>query len=286
MEVIKNELDINGYCIIDNVLDESEIDQSKEMFYNWQKTIFNHDKIHNTVNPHGIYKYHEIGHQRHAWFIRTNPKVQNIFKKLWNTDDLIVSFDGSCFISKDNNKKDKIWTHTDQGPNNNNKCYQAFVSLTNNEERTLVVYKGSHLYHQKYFQDKNIKSKSNWHLIDHTVLENLKDSKKVLKVKAGSLVIWDSRCFHQNQYGKPFSEERIVQYVCYFPKNNKYNTPAMIKKRQKYFDDRRTTSHWPAPIKVNGKQPRTFGDESKIIDYSRLIKPDLDDMILDIKKII
>ena len=59
----------------------------------------------------------------------------------------------------------------------------------------------------------------------------------------------------------------------------------MQKKRKKYFEDRRTTSHWPAPIKVNGKQGRTFGDESKIIDYSKLEKPYLDDMIEEIEKL-
>ena len=34
--------------------------------------------------------------------------------------------------------------------------------------------------------------------------------KVVLNIPAGSLVLWDSRTFHQNQYGKPNSEERIV----------------------------------------------------------------------------
>ena len=276
----------NGYCIIPNVLNESEIQEAKEMFFRWQKTIKDHDKIHKELDPHGIYKYHEIGHQRHAWFIRTKPKVQEIYKKLWETDELIVSFDGSCYISKNNKQKDKIWTHTDQGPNNNTKCYQGFVALTSNKERTLVVYEGSHIYHKKYFEEKGIKSKSNWHLIDHNVLKNLSDSKKVLDIKAGSLVIWDSRCFHQNQFGKPESEERLVQYVCYLPKSHEKNTTAMQKKRKKYFEDRRTTSHWPAPIKVNGKQGRTFGDESKIIDYSKLEKPYLDDMTKEIEKII
>ena len=116
----------------------------------------------------------------------------------------------------------------------------------------------------KYFEEKGIKSKSNWHLIDHDVLATMRESKRILKVPAGSLVIWDSRSFHQNQYGEPESEKRMVQYVCYFPKNHKNNTPAIQKKRRKYFEERRTTSHWPAPIKVNGKQGRTFGDNSKI----------------------
>ena len=60
----------------------------------------------------------------------------------------------------------------------------------------------------------------------------------------------------------------------------------MQKKREKYFMERRMTSHWPYPIKVNSLQPRTYGDDSKNIDYSTLIKPNLDDYISIIKTLI
>ena len=286
MQKFKRELETQGYCIIPNVLTSEEIKKAKTMFEDWQKTIDNHDKIHKAIDPHGIYKHHEVGHQRHAWFIRTHPKVQEVYKSIWDTDDLIVSFDGSCYIDKNNKQKDKIWTHTDQGPDNDTQCYQGFVSLTSNVERTLIVYEGSHLYHKKYFEEKGIKSKTNWHLIDHDVLDNLKETKRALEVSAGSLVIWDSRCFHQNRFGAPESEERMVQYVCYYPKDHKKNTLAIQKKRNKYFEERRTTSHWPAPIKVNAKQGRTFGDDSILIDYSKLKAPILDDMMDEIKKLI
>ena len=286
MQNYKAELASQGYCIIPNVLTSDEIDTAKTMFKEWQKTIDDHDKIHRAIDPHGIYKHHEVGHQRHAWYIRTNPKVQEAFKSIWNCDDLIVSFDGSCYIDKNNKQKDKIWTHTDQGPDNDTQCYQGFVALTSNVERTLIVYESSHLYHKKYFEEKGGKSKSNWHLIDHDILDNLKHTKRALEVPAGSLVIWDSRCFHQNRYGAPESEERMVQYVCYFPRNHKHNTLAIHKKRQKYFEERRTTSHWPAPVKVNGKQGRTYGNDSILIDYSKLKVPVLDDMMSEIQKLI
>ena len=71
-----------------------------KIYFTNGKTIPNHDKIHNQIDPHGIYKYHNTGHQEHAWYIRTNPKVIEIFQNIWKTDDLVVSFDGSCYISK------------------------------------------------------------------------------------------------------------------------------------------------------------------------------------------
>jgi len=35
----------------------------------------------------------------------------------------------------------------------------------------------------------------------------------------------------------------------------------MIKKKQKAFNEIRTTSHWPAKVKLFPKNPRTYGKE-------------------------
>ena len=284
---VQTELTNKGYCVIPNVLSDDEINEAKRLFYDWQKTIPNHDKVHNMIDPHGIYKYHQVGHQEHAWYIRTQPNVIAIFKKLWNCNKVVVSFDGSCYISKETIKKDAIWTHTDQAPNTKDlQCYQGFVALTSNKERTLVVYEGTHDYHQKYFEEKNIKSSNNWQLIDHETLREMSVKKKVLDVPAGALVLWDSRIFHQNQYGAPNSEERIVQYVCYLPDKQPKNTKSQQSKRLKYFEELRTTSHWPYPIRVNGLQPQTYGDKSRMIDNSLLRKPNLDRFLSVIKTLL
>ena len=58
------------------------------------------------------------------------------------------------------------------------------------------------------------------------------------------------------------------------------------KKRKKYFEERRTTSHWPCPIKVNGKQGRNFGNERLRINYENLRKPDLADMMDEINRLL
>lgn len=284
---ISKELKEKGYCIIPDILSKEEIDEAKKLFYKWQSTIPNHNKLHSIIDPHGIYKYHNVGHQEHAWFIRTRPNVINIYKKIWNTDKLVVSFDGTCYISKNCNKGDNIWTHTDQSPNSIGlQCYQGFIALTSNKERTLVVYEKSHLLHEKYFKERNITSSKNWQLIEHEYLNSIKESKRVLEVPAGSLVLWDSRTFHQNRYGKADSEERIVQYICYLPKINKKNSKSQSVKREKYFQELRTTSHWPYPIKVNSLQPQTYGDKNRIIDYTKLYKPDLSKYMETIKELI
>lgn len=284
---IKETLNHKGYCIVPGVLTSAEIKKCIGWFRDWQSSIPDHDYQHEKLSPHGIYKFHEAGHQRHAWYIRTRPRVREVFKGLWDTNELTVSFDGSCYIPKSLKKKDKIWTHTDQAPGKLGRhCIQGYVALTSNTERTFVCYEGTHNIHEKYFKDRGITKGGDWQLIEHDVVNAMKDYKKINDVKAGSLVLWDSRVFHQNQYGKPGSEERIVQYVCYLPKNHEKNTMAMRKKRRKYFNERRTTSHWPCPIKVNGKQGRTFGNERLRINYDALRAPRLDDMMDEIEQLL
>ena len=152
---IKNELAFNGYCIVPNILTPEEIEYSKLSFQDWMNSIPDFNNAHNTINHNGIIRYHNVGHTRHAWFIRTRPKVTNVFKTLWKTDDLIVSYDGCCYISNKNKTATSFWTHTDQAPNFKGKqCYQGFVSFTDNKERTLVVYEGTHLLHEQYFKDR------------------------------------------------------------------------------------------------------------------------------------
>ena len=218
---VRKSLEEKGYAVVKNVLTPDEIKRAREMFDEWRASVPNLDKQHNIVDPHGIYKHHEVGHQKHAWFIRTRPNVQEVFKKFWKTDELVVSFDGSCYIDKGCRKKDKCWTHTDQAPNSVGlKCIQGFVALTENKERTLVVYEGTHLVHEKYFKENGIKGTKNWFKFDEDYVASLKAKRRVLHVPAGALVLWESRTYHQNQYGNP-GEERLVQHKIHFIKNKK-----------------------------------------------------------------
>jgi ectoine hydroxylase-related dioxygenase (phytanoyl-CoA dioxygenase family) len=279
---IKNELEEKGYCVVPNIISSNEIETALDYFHKWVDTNPDMKEKHKKV-PHGIMRFYEVAHQLHAWYIRTRKNVQNVFKTIWDTDELVVSYDGCCWLSKDINKKDNIWTHVDQAPNNTEfACYQSFVALTTNITRTLVVYEGSHKLYKKYVEEKGLNHKINWQLIDHDYLKSIQHLKRVICAKAGSLVIWDSRTFHQNQYGNP--EERIVQYVSYLPKKGR--SQKMYEKRLKYLHELRTTSHWAYPVKVNGLQPQTFKNKDNLIDYSQLQKPDLEDLMSEIMRLV
>ena len=280
----------NGYCVIEDILTAEEVATAVENFREWFASHPQIEGVHSKISPHGIIKFHEVGHQRHAWYIRTRPNVINVFKDIWDTEEVVVSYDGCCYIPPNCKKKDTTWTHTDQAPTKKGlKCIQGFVALTSNTDRTLVVYEGSHKLHEEYAKEYNLTSTKDWLLIEQQYLDKISDKRKVLNIKAGSLVLWDSRTFHQNQYGNASNtnannEERIVQYVSYLPRCNL--SKKMLEKRQKYFADKRTTSHWAYPVKVNGLQPQNYGDARLKINYSELVEPKLEDLIEDITKLI
>jgi ectoine hydroxylase-related dioxygenase (phytanoyl-CoA dioxygenase family) len=202
------DLEEKGYAVVKGVLSEEKVRTASNLFYEWINTVSIQDTFYGMIKE---------GHQKHSWFIKTDPDVQAVFKKLWNTDDLVTGFDGCSWIPRSYNAIDTCWTHTDQAAAKKGlHCVQGFVSLTANTERTFVAYEGSHLLHETYMKDRGLTGARNWRLIDPEYLKDLK--RVVVKVNAGDMVLWDSRTFHQSQYGT--NEERLVQYVCFLPRNH------------------------------------------------------------------
>ena len=290
------ELDLYGYTVVKQVLTKEEVEEAVVMFRNWQKTIPNNDFVVKHMNHHGIYKFHEVGHQRHAWFIRTRPTVQEAFKKIWKTDKLIVSFDGCCYMPKDLQREDECWMHCDQGPTKQGRCcVQGMVSLTDNCERTIVMYEGTHRLHEEYCLTRDLikRQKSDFVIIDSKMREEVLDMgvRRVVEMEAGDMIVWDSRTFHENQMGPVYenpedAEERITQYVCFFPKDHPDNTQEQQLLRLQCLLENRTTNHYPCPIGLVPKQPVFFGPEQYEIDYDQLVEPDLDDLTEEIYKLV
>jgi hypothetical protein len=288
LQINIKELEENGYTIIHNVYNNEEIEEYKREFFDWYKNTKDVEKLHQVIHGNGIFKYFEIGHQRFTWLARTNPKIINIFKHLWNCDELVTGFDGCCYYPSDYKKEDIYWTHTDQSSHKKGRhCYQSFLSLTNNTERTLLIYKGSHLLHEHYFKTLNIDAPRDWCVLDKNYVSNLEDKKVYVKVNAGDLVVWDSRTFHQNTCGDlNCNEERLVQYLCYLPKNNIKNDKIQQNLRREYFEENYTTSHWPYPLTIVPLQPYYNQGTRITIDYASLPKPKLDDLKEEIEKLL
>jgi hypothetical protein len=122
------ELEENGYTIIHNVYNNEEIEEYKREFFDWYKNTKDVERLHQVIHGNGIFKYFEIGHQRFTWLARTNPKIINIFKHLWNCDEVVTGFDGCCYYPSDYKKEDVYWIHTDQSSHKKGRhCYQSFL---------------------------------------------------------------------------------------------------------------------------------------------------------------
>ena len=294
LDDIKYHLDKYGYVVVPNVLDKDEVEEYKTEFFNWFNTAPGLKDFHAKHAGNGILKFYEVAHQRFAWLVRTNPKVVDIFKGIWETDDLVTSFDGSCYYPEEFSGKANYWTHTDQSSRKVGRhCVQSFVSFTENVGRTLLLYHGSHYLHQDYFNITNTDTPNDWCVLDPDYLKGLDYRQMQLEVDPGSLVLWDSRVFHQNTCGPPHCrEERLVQYVCYLPRNHENNTEEEDIMRRRCFENRINTSHWPYPVREVPQFPTWLSEYDQhqyMINYNDLSfmdKPNIDDLREKIEKLI
>lgn len=281
-----------GYAVVPGVLSESNVTQLRGMFFDWFRQVFGDGPVDLArIGPHNIFKYHRVGQTAFMWYVR--HLVADFWGELWGQKaaedrgedpdaaapaDVVTAFDGCCWMPKDCRRRDNCWTHTDQPVSRVGfHEVQGIATLTSNKRRGFVVYPGSHRHHQAYGKTLAPKErKSSFLRIKPEFLERLRREhgivRTVVEVQAGDLVLWDSQTFHQNCYGPAGCEERLGLYTSFLPTSVKANTPAQQAKRVKYLDDR-TTSHRVAPIRVNSKQPQTYGNDELLIDYDNLPKP-------------
>lgn len=242
---IQTALKQNGFAIV-KVMGEVEVYEAKQLFYDWY-TINEISK--RPTAPHGYIRHYCAGHSAFSWYCRIHKDIQQVFKDYWNTDDLIVSYEGPTYIPFGTMRRNTCWLYREkEGKYATTPIIEGFLSLTNNIESTFCYVPGSIHYKDQFF--------------------SLEDTVKVA-IEAGDLVLYDSRLYHQHLYYS--FEERLVQPICYVPRN--MASPNTLKKRKLYFDQKRTTTYHPASIRVHPLQPQTFGDTSKLIDYSNIVDP-------------
>jgi hypothetical protein len=287
-ETLKNTISMYGVAIIPSVLNENECNKMISEIWNYFEYITqewntpidrNNEKtwkqFYNLYPLHSmLIQYWGVGHSQASWNLRQNIKIVEIFAYFWNCDinDLLVSFDGLSFnlppeITKRGWNKGNTWFHTDQSfMTNDFKCIQSFITGNdiNDYDATFSFMEKSNNYHEEFKNINNITNKNNWYKLSKEE-ENFYHNKncyiKNIKCPKGSLVLWDSRTIHcgieaNKKRLKP--NIRAIVYLCYMPRNlcNKTN----IKKKQKAFNEIRTTTHYPCKIKLFPKNPRTYGN--------------------------
>ena len=266
----------NGWAIVKGVTKADFAQETASKFWKWFEnfnTGIDREKPETwktkdwPVNLHGIIQWYGLGHEQFVWDVRMREEIIKIFAEIYKDDKLLVSFDGgNC--SKVSNVKTKSWAHIDQGHKKIGfRCVQGFLNLNPCGEKDggLVVYQGSHKLHEKIWEGGK-KATGDWYKFTPEELEIFKDC-PIVKVccEPGDIVLWDSRAVHWAKAPElgDKSRTRMVVYVSYQPA--KLATNATLNKKKTAFKERRMTSHWAAEnIKLFPKNPRTYGDDSKI----------------------
>lgn len=195
------------------------------------------------------------------------PKVKESFGLIWETEDLVVSFDaGNVFRPWKVNREWTTmgnWWHVDQnslkGEHRVGKvCVQGLVTYYKADASVggLCVIPGSHAQHTELCA----RSSSAKYMRDFVTVDSddpvLADNKGILvNAEAGDLILWDSRLVHCNtpalniptNLSAPKAEDkdiiRLVSYVCMLPRST--CTQEVLESRKKAFIHRVPTSHWP-----------------------------------------
>ncbi|KIR55925.1 hypothetical protein I315_01807 [Cryptococcus gattii Ru294] len=278
-----NDLERDGYVVVPGIIPESTCDEFISEAWDWLESFpygFKRDDKSTWTSEHlpysttgGLYNRYSVNHEAFVWKIRTDPGIRKIFEQIWDTDDLIVSFDGmnaSLPINDQTGRTDikatAPWPHIDQNPRNINRfeLYQGIANLAPNgpSDGGLCVLKGSHKLHQEYFdsiggfkpdQDVGVSENGyNYKLEDTEWYKNKGCEEVKICAGKGDLILWDSRTIHWN--ASPMGDQtRFVTYVCYCPRS--LMSPAELAKKVEVFKGRKGTTHFPYLNRIPAERP-------------------------------
>jgi len=220
-------------------------------------------------NKGGLYSQFSFAHAQFVWDAKLEPKIIELFQKVWGTDEITVSFDGGSLAvplpaeQVEDNKKP--WPHSDQSAYRPQRhCIQGLLNLLPNgpDDGGLMVMKGSARLFKEYFEELKAAGKEpeqGWPTRDgYSYSEEelawfkARGCEWVKPVmEPGDFVLWDSRSIH---YGAaPTSNnKRFAIYICYKPAA--YLTEEQRQVKQEAFDRGYCTTHDPTDFIIKSDQ--------------------------------
>lgn len=290
---VKNTIEKYGVAIIPNILNDDECNKIIDGMWKYfehitknsvypilrdnNETWRNYSKLY--LKHSMLIQHWNIGQAQFIWDLRQNEKIVDIFSKIYNVskEELLVSFDGASVHFPSEVTKigwsTKTEYHCDQSfIRNDFECIQGWINAfdTNEGDATLSILEKSNLFHKDFKDEHDINIsdiKSDWFILGNNTGNYVKSYlnkgclERKIKCPKGSLVLWDSRTIHCGTgplRGRETSNFRTVVYLCYLPKS--LSNKANITKKQKAFNELRTTTHNPCKIKLFPKNPRTYGN--------------------------
>ncbi|PQE08896.1 Phytanoyl- dioxygenase protein [Rutstroemia sp. NJR-2017a BVV2] len=237
------------------------------------------------VNEKGMILHYAVSHENWVWQIRSEPGVIDAFEKVYNTPDLIVSFDAINigFHDRSDFAANKPWPHQDQDPLLPGfRCLQGLVNLQpcGPNDGGLIVCKGAHLlseqFHKEMADEKKIPAWTNeWYGFTERGMKWLEDHGcPWVKVCAdpGDLIVWDSRAPHYN-VPSTSKQDRMAVYTCYMPVAHATQEDLLRKKAA--FEQFKGTTHWPNARHTGSNESKRDGEADPVCRLEPVQKPEL-----------
>ncbi|KAG7918960.1 hypothetical protein KL905_003971 [Ogataea polymorpha] len=263
----RDQLIRDGYAVIKAAIPKQKAREYQQKAFGWMKS-FGNDRL-DFLDPEtwkkenlppvdvniNVYNCYGVTHEKFMWDARMEPGVLGAFEKLWNTDQLLASFDGLnvTLPNRKDAQRKSPWPHFDQSPYKAGlHCVQGIISLSDHgpEDGGLVVYKGSHNLFNEFFSTQI--RKEDWDEFNYYQLSDeqlqwfLDHGCEEVKVncEAGDLVVWDSRTCHWGMEPTEKSNTvRTVIYSCFTPA--KFASEEALSKKKELFENFSGTTHWP-----------------------------------------
>ncbi|PYH31928.1 Clavaminate synthase-like protein [Aspergillus neoniger CBS 115656] len=302
----RDEFHKNGCVVIKNVISPERAKYYCDKQIEWLKSFdlgFDENDESTWTTEHlpisfkgGMYYGYAAPHEKIAWEARTEPAVIEIFEKLWETKELLSSFDGmNISLPRRKDVNWSPWPHCDQNPNRKGmQAVQGLVNFAPNgpKDGGLMLMKGSaKLFDEFFAQDRDpydhedapppeIKYMDLF-LFHQRDLKWFEDRGcKLIKVNMdpGDLVLWDSRTMHYACLPEG-DQIRHVQYVCMTPR--RFATEKALELKKYCFENYMGTTHWPhCNIRPSTDKPMRNGKVCPKDRTEPYEKPELTDTVL------
>jgi hypothetical protein len=278
----------DGFCVVKGAVPLERAEKYVEEIYQYLETFkgglgfkrydasTHREENLPVISEKGMCYGYGIAHEQFTWDIRCEPGVVDAFAKVYDTPDLIVSFDAVNFNlpTLQNAKENKPWPHQDQDPEKDGfRLLQGIVNLLPNgpNDGGLIVCKGAHALSTEFHRDfanepedeKVWRWTKEWYGFSERGLKWLADKGcEWVKVEAGpgDLLLFDSRTPHYN-VSPTGDRPRFATYTCFMPAADA--SPEDLQRKKSAFENQQGTTHWPNATHVRTAQPILRSDGSE-----------------------
>ncbi|KAL1645324.1 hypothetical protein SLS61_008394 [Didymella pomorum] len=215
------------------------------------------------ITEKGMLLGYGVAHEDFTWGIRQEPGVIGAFERVYDTPDLLVSFDAINvgFPNRKDVKPNTPWPHQDQDPKKPGfRCLQGLVNLMPNGDNDggLTICKGAHHLSEEFHEEFKDEPNKIWAWTNEWYgftkegmawLEKKGCEWVKVNAEAGDLILWDSRTPHYN-LSATGTTPRICAYTCYMPVSDASQEDLVRKKAA--LENTKSTTHWPNALHVGG----------------------------------